>query len=110
MKKMTKIAAFVGASLLASGAHAADWNVTQTADVTVPAPSLSQGATTNVASSNQALNGIALDNTEDDLASGSQTANPRSSPSGSARSARCICRLPCVPAGPASGALRRNPC
>ena len=79
MKKMTKIAAFVGASLLASGAHAADWNVTQTADVTVPAPSLSQGATTNVASSNQALNGIALDNTEDDLASGSQTANLASS-------------------------------
>jgi hypothetical protein len=79
MKKMTKIAAFVGASLLASGAHAADWNVSQTADVTVPAPSLSQGATTNVATSNQALNGIALDNTEDDLASGSQTANLASS-------------------------------
>ncbi|RBP51224.1 beta strand repeat-containing protein [Arenicella xantha] len=73
MNKMTKIAAFIGVALVASGANAADWNVTQSADITVPAPSMTQGATSNVASSNQALNGIVIDAVNDDLASGTQT-------------------------------------
>lgn len=77
MKKMTikatKVAACIGVMFAASGAYATDWNVTQNADITVAAPSITQGATSNVVSSNQALNGIVLDIDEDGLATGSQT-------------------------------------
>ena len=74
MKKMTKVAAFIGLAVTSSGAMAADWNVTQNANITVAAPSITQGATASVVTSDQALNGIALDINNDDLASGSQTA------------------------------------
>ncbi|MFT5137172.1 MAG: hypothetical protein ACI8XV_002209 [Arenicella sp.] len=78
MKKMTKVAVFITASFAASSASASDWNVTQAASITVAAPSITQGATTNVVSSNQAVNGIVLA-TGDDLLTGSQTATIGSS-------------------------------
>ncbi len=75
MNRVTKIAAFIGSALITTGAHAADWNITQTANITVPEPIMTQGGTANVVSSTQALNGIALDTLNDDLATGTQTAN-----------------------------------
>lgn len=75
MNKMTKVAVFVGAVLVGSGASAADWNITQEATITVPNPTMTQGGTASVISSDQALNGIALDTASDDLASGTQTSN-----------------------------------
>jgi hypothetical protein len=75
---MTKVASFIAASLLVSNAAASDWDVTQVASITTAAPTLNQGATTNVASSNQAVNAIVLDTT-DDLVAGSQTATLDSS-------------------------------
>ena len=79
MNKMTKVAAFVGLAMVSAGASATDWNVTQTADIEVAAPSITQGAAAQVSSSNQAINGIVLDIANDDLATGSQTANIASS-------------------------------
>ena len=80
MNKMTKLAASISIMIVStSGVSAADWNVTQDANITVAAPTMNQGATTNVVSSNQAINGIALDTTNDDLATGSQTADLASS-------------------------------
>ncbi|MFT6710265.1 MAG: hypothetical protein ACJATO_000643, partial [Arenicella sp.] len=78
MKKMTKVAVFIATSLAASNALAADWSVTQDVTITVAAPSFEQGATGNVVSSNQALNGIVLE-ASDSLAVGTQTANITSS-------------------------------
>lgn len=75
MNKITKIATFVGVAFVSVGANAADWNITQTADITVPAPTMTQGGAANVVSSSQALNGIVIDNVNDDLASGTQTVN-----------------------------------
>jgi len=75
MNKVTKIAAFVGVAFVSVNASAADWNITQSANITVPAPELTQGGVANVVSSSQAVNGIAIDTVNDDLASGTQTAD-----------------------------------
>lgn len=77
MKKITtqatKVAACIGLMLASSGAYATDWDVTQSANIEAAAPTITQGGTALVSGSNQAVNGIVLDNTEDDLASGSQS-------------------------------------
>jgi len=75
MNKVTKIAACVGVAFVSVNANAADWNITQSANITVPAPTLTQGGVANVVSSSQAVNGIAIDTINDDLASGTQTAD-----------------------------------
>lgn len=78
-KKVTKVAVFIGLAFTASGASATDWNVIQDANITVAAPSITQGAANNVVNSNQAVNGIVLDTANDSLATGSQTADIASS-------------------------------
>jgi hypothetical protein len=53
-----------------NSALAADWSIAQTSILSVGAPELTQ---TNVASSTQALNGVVLDESNDDLVNGSQS-------------------------------------
>ena len=55
-----------------SSAFAADWNITQASTLSVAAPELTQ---TNASSSTQAINGVVLDESNDDIVGARQSIN-----------------------------------
>ncbi|ORU91731.1 MAG: hypothetical protein A6F72_03065 [Cycloclasticus sp. symbiont of Poecilosclerida sp. N] len=77
MKNLLKIIIVAGFVTASFNSLAADWTITQSADITttnLTQLSLDQGVTTAVSNSRQAINGVVLNGAEDDLVSGSQTA------------------------------------